>query len=405
MASWSWRLCDYKTDTELADITSIVLSAQIASRLSRPMQVTLTMPADDPLLTTIWATDGDPYLYPATRAIKGYRNGVLVAHVLAWIPSWSGDTESAPKVQLTCFDPRVRLMYRHVYDSSGLVADGTWSNPITAAQMIKQAIDNSVTYEFAWTGAGILPIDTDTGTFSTTPNVWTIRNDGPQLISDLMSSMSDTGSADITCDPVDSSMGYTPGIMGRLNVVDVAGTDVSATVHFDYATGSKNCAAGNRILDASSLGNSLFYLMGPKISKDHWRASIKPTDTTASVVALNPQVVASAQKFGTFVEMRLYDTDEGAGSGQPLYHQLWTTETKLRLAPRELVTLTPAAEGDNFFQFQPFTDFNLGDIVTVNVENLGPSIAAQQRLYGFDVAVDDLGIEKVTQLVTSADAE
>jgi hypothetical protein len=418
--AYTVHLTDVLTDTLLDDLTTIALETQIKVRLNKPTQITVTLPSDQAQLYTAW-TDGDPQMFPGSRGIKVYKDGVLVAYCLVWTCSWTGDEGTDPKLTVTAFDPLIRLQYRNVFDLTGHIADwdflavtgtdGSGNPTIDAATLLHAAISSSETFEdntvtllgTPYTPA-TFPIDYTTGTFAATVNIWALINDSPMTIGDLMSTITDTGAADVILTPTDTSLGAAAGVMGVMNVVDVAGADVSGTVHFDYDTGLKNTAAVTRMLDMSTLGNRMVYEIGPKYGLDHWFANV--TGTEAGLETFQSLALNSRVKYGTFAQARVYDDDDGKAA-LPLYHQLWKTETKLRSKPRELVYVTPAAKGDNFAQFTPWADYNIGDLVAVNTSNkVGPAIASTtQRIYGFDVTIGDMGVERVGQLVTSADAE
>ena len=48
VAIWTFMLTDIDTGDELADLTSVALTAKISPRLNRPLTLQLELPADDP---------------------------------------------------------------------------------------------------------------------------------------------------------------------------------------------------------------------------------------------------------------------------------------------------------------------------------------------------------------------
>src|SRR5437879_1545573 len=108
MADWSFLLTNIATDTTIADITSLTLSATLQTRLNRPQSLVAEFPIDQSALSTLQA-DGDPALYVGTRAIKGYRNGVLRCHLIVWTIEYQGTEDYSGRIQMTAFDPTVRF--------------------------------------------------------------------------------------------------------------------------------------------------------------------------------------------------------------------------------------------------------------------------------------------------------
>jgi hypothetical protein len=108
---------------------------------------------------------------------------------------------------------------------------------------------------------------------------------------------------------------------------------------------------------------------------------------------------ASRALYGSLAEWSVYDTD--SNSARQLYRVLFETEVTLRVNPRELAYLTPAGNSD----FEPFADYSIGDRVSINLsDNVGPAIAAGvQRIYGFDLTIDENGVESPGELIVSPD--
>ena len=94
------------------------------------------------------------------------------------------------------------------------------------------------------------------------------------MIFDLFSIFTDTGKVDIVMDPLDAP----PASSASLNAVDSWGTDKTATVNFDYATGDHSVANARRVVDMDDICNKLWYYLGPKIDMQHWRGNIVGTD-------------------------------------------------------------------------------------------------------------------------------
>lgn len=407
--SWTFHLTDIASDQTIVDLTPIALSAQVSPRLNRSCAVNVNAPADDSSLQSVFA-DGDFKLYPGTRGLKAYQDGALRAHNIVVNCSYSGGTESDPKVLISTLDPMFWLNFRQVWDDTGHIADPTFERPIDAGEMLRQMIRNSTYYDDIVINGVVprmFPIEVETGTFTTSADMGGFLTDGPQTIGDVVTSLVDTGQVDVVLQPVETSLGYTPGIMGQLNVVPAWGSTRSAT--FAYDTGAKNVESARRTLGIETLANRITYELGPKIGKDRWKGNITATgpNIPGAYLAMS---LASRQKFGVYHQVRVYDDDNDdqvtENDSRPLFMALWKTELLLRSSPRDLLYMKPAASGDNFSVPRPFIDYGIGDIVNVQASAaLGHPFAAQQRVYGFDVDIDDMGVERVSELITSADAE
>jgi hypothetical protein len=421
-SGWTFSLWDVKTDTFLCDLTTLATKAEVTPMLNRALTVTLTLAADQPVLSTI-AADGDPYLYVGTRAVKAYQGGVMRAHCYVWTCEWDGDENMAPTVQVTCVDPLLRLNSRTLYvdNNTGVALLAGWviPSPTTGGQILSQAL--ALNGQGGIDDALLLPGQPAPALFPivfgfdlTLTDLSAAITDAPLTIGDAYSLLTDSGACDVILQPIDSAgSGQPAGTMAQMNCYESAGSDVSASVVFEYQTGSKNVAKGRRVLDMSTLGNRIQYLLGPKLGVDHWRSNITGTETgagpgTQNLAPWEQLQFLSRAKFGTYSQNRLFDSDDGASSARPLYHRLWKTEVNLRWQPRDLLYFTPMAGTAASPAPRPFIDYNIGDIVGVQAGTfLGPAITnAKQRIYGFTVTIDGSdGVERVGELVCSADAE
>jgi hypothetical protein len=390
--SWTFKLCDLATDSELVDLTPRALSAKLSPRLNRPLTTVYELPADDSTLRAL-ALDGDLNLTVGTRCIKAFQGGTLRANTLVWNLEYQGDADTT-KVMVTGYDPMILLRFRPVRDSTGNLVDPTFASPIAGATILKNAIDNSVTYE------GALPITTTGGTFNTTippaTNLAAELTDWPTTIGDLLTLLTDTGVVDVVMDPIEGA-----GLLARLSILNQRGTDRTGAVHFDYATGAHSIQNIRRVFDMDQLCNKLYYYLGPKKTTTRWAGNITATET--GLEAYDALQTASRAKYGTYMDIRIYDSNGTENSARPLFHQLWKEEVTLRVSPRELLYVQPTTDAG----FEPFTDFNIGDTFSLNASDIiGPTFTgAIQRIYGFDVDIDADGVQRVGELICSADAE
>jgi hypothetical protein len=389
--SWTYLLCDKDSDAELADLTEWSLTKKISARLNRPLSTVLTIPGDTAAIRDS-SFDGRPNLEVGRRTIKAYQDGVLRGHTLVWNIGPSGD-ENQTSVMVTGYDPMMLLPKRLVQESDGTFANPQFASPITGAEILQQVIDNTVSND------GPLPIDTS-GAISSSTDLAADLTNWPTTIGDLFTMLTDTGVLDVQMAPVDTHTGFPAGIMAQLLVADELGADLTDSVHFDYATGDFSVANIRRSFDMDELCNKLWYYLGPRIDDTHYRGNI--TATEAGLETYAALQLASRDLYGVYMDARIYDDTDVESDARPLFHRLWKTEVQLRVNPRELLYVQPAA-GDGC-PFRPFIDYNPGDRVSVNAADIvGPAIdGAVQRIYGFDVDEDQDGIERASELIVSA---
>jgi hypothetical protein len=398
-------LCDIATDTTVLDLTNIFTSMTIKPRANRPLTIIVTVPADQ--VRGTW-DDDKPKLAKGIRAIKYKRNGTLYGHVRIDLTEFDGD-ENQGTIQITGYDPMMQLIKRPVRDADGSFVNPSFASPISGAEILKAAVDNTISNSGgAGDQEGPLPIDTTSGTFDTTVppavDLAAELTDWPITIGDLITTLTQTGAVDVIMRPVDSSMGFDPGILAELSILNKAGADLTATVHFDYDTGDRNVSKLRRVDDLSQLCNKLIYELGPRIDDTHWQGNITATETTpVDLSAYLTLEEDSRDIYGTYMEVKVFDSAD-ENDARPLFHELWKNEVALRINGRELVYMTPVAG----CEFEPFDGYHVFDTTAINASDLcGREIVGEtQRIYGFDVSMDGSdSVERVSELITSADAE
>jgi hypothetical protein len=259
---------------------------------------------------------------------------------------------------------------------------------------------------------GPLGLDVYSGVFDlqTPPGLDVMSNDlmdWPITMADMHSMLADTGGLDCWIDPVDN-VGDTQ-VQGVLNAVNEAGR-YRPGVHFDYGMGDFSIRQMRRSLDMDTITNKLWYYLGPKVSADpaRWKGSITGTapykggSWDAEVLDMMNQ---SREAYGVYMSISVYDTmkddrDDSIGENtyRPIFVDLWRSEMMLRAEPREMLFVTPIRDA-------PFsaTDIQLGDIITVNSSSVlrYGFTNALQRVYGWDVSIDDNSVEAIEELVVS----
>lgn len=416
-------LCDLATDATILDLTNIFTSLKVSPRGNRPLAITVTVPGHQ--VRGNWDDgDGKPIVSKGIRTLKYYRKGKFRGHVRVHTPEWDLD-ENGGSVMITGFDPMAQTLARPVRDATGNLAVPVFASPISGAEILKEAIDNTVSNSGGpGDMEGALPLDTSEGTFDTTIGTWPTDavdlsaelTDMPMTIGDLYALLTQTGRIDVICDPVDTSMGFDPGIIGKLSIVNQAGTDRTGSVNFDFDTGDRNIAKLRRVDDITTLCNKLIYYLGPKVGPDemHWKGNVSATEL--SPVDLSAYLTleeASRDVFGTWAQFKFFDSND-ENTARPLFHELWKNEVTLRVNGKEMFFLTPVAADDDtqlppdVIPFEPFDDYDVFDTVAINASDLcGRTVSGEtQRIYGFDLTMDGSeSVERVGELVTSADQE
>jgi hypothetical protein len=406
--------------TELVEITSIAFEPSLEVDMDKagPWQFTLTCPSDHSLLTTV-ADDGYQNLRKGNRKLIVWEKGKVIFHGRIFVVDRTGDGKEN-LVAITAYNPWMELGFdaddragRPVRDETGNFIDPTFNSdgPASGPDLIKQILTNSQGTDDeggANPGEGPLPIAL-TGTFdlSVPPAVDLSPSDTmdwPVLCGDFVTQLMESGVCDVYMRPVDPAEDLDPYVMVELSAVSLFGDDKSATVHFDYFTGSKNAAEAEHIEDFSTICNKLYDYLGPRIDQEHWRANITPGSPGVTVDPTDSRTLygGPGEAPGTFMHIREFDSIGDESSNRPLYLALFNAEQGYRMEPRDLLYITPVKGAAALFD--PPHDFTVGDLVTQNVgAALGVALAEAQRVYGFTKTWNREFVPTVSRLVTSAD--
>ncbi len=421
---WQFVICD-RSGNELADISGLASAKTISRRLNRPAVATFKVPSWHGLVSTNHS-DGSPILEVGNRALKVRRRDSVGAawrimfHGIVWHLEDSGD-EDTIYTEVTAYDPMVWWRYRPArgYDYSRLTGlltyNGNFSKPvftvpggtITGPELLRIIIDNSRVSTDASIGEGDLGLTIGTITPGAGGDVSLDLVDTPYTIADIHRLLTDTSQVDAWINPLEGG----GGIMGELMAVDEAGSDKS-WVHFQYGTGDYSVQRLRRERDMDSICNKLWYYLGPKLDKQHWRGNITATQAddgdfpfadppqTAVLARMN----ASRSKYGVFMDIRIYDANENEAEtrNRALYQRLWQTELYLRSEPREMLYVTPTRNAP----FDVF-DIEMGDTVRVSAfDGIRRGFTgAVQKVYGWTVQIDDDSVEQIVELATSPNNE
>lgn len=404
-------LYDRATGDTIADLTEFS-TITLAPRLRGPRGVTVKLPGDTEAIRGMF-DDGYPVAQVGRRGIKTYLDETLRGNEILWNLAPSGD-ENKTEIVLTGWDPRVLFESRFVY-VDGNLADPHFPSPISGAEMLKTALEgsNEALQDTSPASIAELPIDLDSGTFDTeippAVDLSAQLTDFPMRISELYALILATGAVDVILDPAEGFLGSGRDKLGVLSVVNHYGSDLSGTVHFDYATGLYNIARARRTFDMGQLCNRLWYFLAPKITESRYKGNI--TATEAGLEDYYDLQIASREKYlDVYEDIRIFDVDGDHPLRDPtqnrIWHALWKQEVVLRTEAPQMLYVTPVASADPSDQpFSPFVDYDLGDLVAGNIADIiGPEAAGvKQRIYGFDLTQEANGPVRVSEFIVSPD--
>lgn len=408
---------------ELADISTLALSRSMTKLHNQSHSFQVGALANHDEFRGI-AADGDRILRKGNRKLLVWEDGEIIFHGRIFQAERKG-TDRRADVTITAFNPFMELGFdsddragRPVRGATvaGGTYDGNFIDPkfvssvdggtaISGPDLIKQVLTNSQntgSESDPSPGEGPLPIDLTTGTFDLdVPPAVDLSvvdtMDWPVLIGDFITQLVQTGVCDVFWRPVDPSEALDPYAMVALSAVSSWGTDRSATVHFDWWTGSHNAKECRHIEDFGTINNKLYDYLGPRIDRLHWRSNITPGSPGTTI---DPS--ASRTKYGTFMSIRVFDSVGTESGSRPLYLALWNAEQGYRIEPRDLLYITPQDGSGSLYT--PPQDFDVGDVVGVNIgDELGLSLAETQRVYGYTKTWSREDVPSLSELLTSAD--
>lgn len=424
----------------LADISGISLEKTLKRRHDMARTFELQSFSGHSLLTSVVAGDGLPNLRKGCRKLVVWEDGgpgdqPIFHGRITGVERVGDGTKN--RVTITATDPLPELGVggadgsgRPVRDGDGNFIDPTFfgtgtggPDVISGPDLIFQALTNSMNGD-PTLGEGAFPIAL-TGDFDLdVPPAVNLtlgdKMDWPIQIGDFISQLIATGVVDINLRPLDIGEDADPYKMVSLSAVSLFGTDLSGTVHFDYWTGLKNASNCRHVEDWTTICNKLFDYLGPRLDKEHWKGNITPTapekdgrswDDITGDTSVEDRIAASRALYGgpdggQMMVIRAFDTigTESSVGNRDLYIQLWLGEHNFRVEPRDMLFITPAIDDKGLFI--PPQDFDTGDLIAVNTgAAFGVALAEAQRVYGYDKTWSREGVVRISELITSADAE
>lgn len=373
---WRIVICDLQ-GRPLSLVSRIALEKRLSFQLDRASQCAFTVPSLDPQVQTLH-TDGYPFLNEMNRVVKAYRKEFGAWRLrfagVVWTLEDQGE-EDAQHTLVTAFDPLQMLTHRVVLTAAGSDAVDVTFNE-AGAQIIKKLIQRSIdthgTVGLGYTGS---PAQLQ-GSFAATTALPRTFYEGTDVASAL-ASVTDTGTCDVTVTPVDR----TDGTLAVLSVSAQRGSSKPAAV-FAYNMGNHTITRIARLKDGDRLANDVTVYGGRRTTAgSDWPVKKHLTDA--------PSIAAFHRHVATRASPEL--------TQQAYVDALTAEELRFRKQPRELLSITPAAERAPL----PFLEYDVGDSVPVYAE-MRETIAGEQRVYGFTIDVDDNAFEHVGELVAAA---
>lgn len=429
--AWEIR---YRNGATVLDITTIAMNKTVTRRLNRPAYASFRVPS---YMVNEIVADGRPALCAGYRTLTvSFPETGLFFHGIIWTIEEEGD-EDMVYSEVTAYDPMIMWRYRPARDDvdsysgeAGNLSDPSFLDRNKYGGLIMQEIltasespDRIDPESGPSLAEGRLFVDLSVSTFeaggadlSGAPNNW------PQTIADVATNLTSTGECDIVIEPLLEIVGEEKDYAADLGIVHTYtgdyGTDLTGTVHFDYATGDYNVRLYRRSEDMSTVINKLYYFLGPRLDQQHWRSNVQRDHPGLldfpSWPELNTEITLSRAYLGVMMNIGIYDNwGSGNGGGEssayPLFLRQWMVESLLRLRPRQMVYITPVRSpatlpggGDVF----TVGDFDIGDLVTVNIgDKARVSESGAQRVYKYTIEVDDDGVAALGELETSPDQE
>lgn len=283
--------------------------------------------------------------------LKVMLDGVLDFHGMCVHIEDQGD-ENAAYTTATFADPTFLFAYRPCRDGVGSGDRGDLSKPsfmtrnTTAPAMLQEILLQSLDGSDPLKGEG--PMGITLGTFATGGvNLSGMPADWPMTIAQFIALMVETGELDVVCQPTDVG-----GNMGQISAFNGSyGSDLSATVRFEYGIGSYSARGCRRTVDTKEIVNKLWIYGGPRkgtkadpAGDQHWAFNVTRDDKGLTGYAGFPTVSTAITNSRStyFVRMmiRIFDGDE-AVTLRELYRRWWLMESWVRSRPKTLVAIVP----------------------------------------------------------------
>lgn len=385
------------------NVTSYALEGSVTRRLNRPSQARVRLPVQH-------AVGG------AGSRLKITINSVLKFHGFVLTCSDEADENTGYTVYEAA-DPMEMWRWRPARDHTGptpgnFITPSFFKRLKYAPLIMEEILLRSMDGSNPAVGEGPLFITIGYVEGSSSADVSGAPTNFPMTIAEVASLLTSTGVLDIVMTPIDSG-----GNMGQVSFYNGQyGTDRTASVSFDFATGAHNVRNVRRVQDMTNMCNKLWYNLGPKETINRYKANITGDDNYLDCACRDQSAVlarraASQAAYGVRMDIQEFDVDVIRKENQSavdctkadpvrmIYRCQWQTEQWIRSVPKDLVHITPVrGVGINAF--------DIGDLVSVNAGSyLRGGFSGAQRIYEYTVGWDEDGVLEITELVTSPTQE
>lgn len=382
--TWELVVCDLNGNA-LEDLTPVASQRALTFRMNGFDRCSFQVPADDGRVANLH-TDGYPIVEAGLRVLKAYRRelqadlstaNVLRYLGLIWGTQDVGEPDEA-RTAVSCVSLLGRLSRRLALDAAAgtdVVARSAkvdFTNT-DGAQILKTLVER--TNAIAPTG-----ITTAGGTFETTPQrtVSYSRRLVAECGIELASSFN---GFDFALEPLDR----TDGTLARLHCyARLGGTNDDGAFGWDIEP--------NNIVRVERLQNMeqfVTFLLG--------------LGATAQAGGSLTAQASSASAIAQFGRFEAIDTFSDILT-QSFLDALVADELAFRVLRRELVQFVPQPNPELGTTPRPWDDFGLGDLVPVAAgARLRGGFSGYQRIYGYDLVLDDDGREFVNGVYAAAE--
>lgn len=383
------------------DVSGVALRGSVTRRLNRPALAQVTLPMDA-------AVGG-----PGSRLKVDFGTGLFFHGMVMNCETDSGENDG--ETVYNASDPMELWRWRPARDPDGDFSKPTFiEDNITGPAIMEAILDASMN-----AGAGP-PTDAEGTLFLTLGSfpgggvsLTGAPVDWPMTIAEVANLLVSTGELDIVISPTDPG----GGIMGTVNCFNGNyGTDRTASVIFEYATGSLNVRRLRWNEDMTEMCTKLWYYGGPRIETaadpagdQHWCWNITADDPALAdppQSAIESARATAQTTYGVRMDIKIWDALGdlclGPGAvdpGRDLYRRLWQIESWVRQQPRQLIHITPT-------RGTAIGTFDIGDLVTVSAgASVRGGFSGAQRVYEYTISWDEDGPFEVSELQTSPNNE
>lgn len=394
--SWTWVVTT-PSGHGVTLLSKLVSNASIDYVVNAPAQATGDLPSDDPRVNIPY-TDGDPYVALNNRLLYGLRrdgNLGLGSHPyqcrfagVLMIPEDEAQSDE-PVTHFTAYDPWMWLNSIPVVTPGGdlLGKNGLSYSNTSGSTIARDLLTNALAVVIAQNPSNPLYIDDSSGHFDTTDPIDIDFQQGIS-VGEAWTQLVDTGSLDIVLDPIyDPST--SPGKLAVLSIYTISGSVRNSAI-FSWDKMPHSLVHIDRLEDGTQMVNVGAF-------------------TANGLSATQATDADSISAYGQY----WLQTNYPAPSSKSAVSLLALAKVALRKRGKMTLTVDPDPErGPN-----PFIEYGLGDRVPVYAGRPMPGGGVSfrkpltpgdvvdgawtnpQRVYGFNVGLDNDQVETVTQLL------